>query len=326
MSQLRRSALWSMAVLMSAIVGVLSDAQAEVGKKQPEILMLLWSRETEYEEYFKERLKNIGLTPNYTTILGGQSRTELSAQLRRLEAEIAAGKFDLVYSWGTTTTEIGKGLIKGRVPILFNVVFDPVGAGLVESMEAPGGSITGVTNGVPVEQQLDAFSQLSKFGTLCFFFNGREQNAVQALKKVTLWGQSNSVVIHQIRTAPDTPLLDEAVQKVVGGQLKCDGIYAAADAYLGSRARDMRQALGSKVKLFGGTARFVQQGWLAALAPEVSDMGASAADIAAKLVSGQKPADIPVILPTPKLIISAPGAAVHGISVPPGARSIQPDQ
>lgn len=310
----------TLALLSTVAVAVPAAAQTNGGDKK--ILMALWSRETEYEIAFKERLAELGVKATYTIVLGEQARGTMATRLRTLEPDFAAKNFDLIYSWGTTATEIVKGLVQDRIPTVFNVVYDPTAAKLVASNEAPGGSITGVTNGVPIERQFDTFSTLVKMSKLCFLFNAREQNANLTLGRLEKWSAGRGITLTALRSAPDTPALDDHLRGIEAGTVACDAVYAGADSYLGAKAEEIAHKIGTKVELLGGTARFVQQGWLAALAPEVKDMGFAAADLAAKILAGQAPATLPVTLPDPKLIVNKQMAERHGVTVPAGARVI----
>lgn len=46
------------------------------------------------------------------------------------------------------------------LPVVFTAVTDPVGAKLVQSMESPGGNVTGVSDMSPVGQHLDLMQEL----------------------------------------------------------------------------------------------------------------------------------------------------------------------
>ncbi len=283
------------------------------------VLMTLWRIETEYDTAFKSRLAATGARVKIVTLSGEGSRDTLATKLRGLKADITAGKFDAIYSWGTTATDVVIGLTDNRVPVIFNVVFDPVDSKLVASDAVPGGSVTGVSNGVPIEDQFDAFSSLFPIQTLCLLFNAREHNANIILDRVTGWSERHKVHLTALRTAPDTPFLAEHLARIKSGQIACDAVYAGADSYLGSKATEIRAAIGDHVKLLAGTERFVSFGWLAAFAPEVEDMGSAAADLMIRVLSGEKPGTIPVVRPEPKLFISEDAAARHGVTIPAGA-------
>jgi ABC-type uncharacterized transport system substrate-binding protein len=65
-----------------------------------------------------------------------------------------AGKNDLNFAIATPAAQA---LLNadGETPSVFTAVTDPVEAGLVESLDAPGGSMTGSTDATDVEGQID---------------------------------------------------------------------------------------------------------------------------------------------------------------------------
>ena len=73
--------------------------------------------------------------------------------------------------------------ISEEIPVVFSAVSDPVGAGLVESLEKPGGNITGTSDEVQVDQILDLALQLvPEAKTVGFLYNASEANSVSNLE------------------------------------------------------------------------------------------------------------------------------------------------
>src|SRR5712691_2184513 len=65
-----------------------------------------------------------------------------AAEIRRHAAELVALAPDVILAYGAST--VGPLLQATRtVPIVFPVVADPVGAGLLDSLARPGGNVTG---------------------------------------------------------------------------------------------------------------------------------------------------------------------------------------
>src|SRR6266852_2417798 len=113
--------------------------------KDLKIAMILWRGETEAEKGFQQGLKEFGYSVQYTVMNAGQDRTELGRLLREnLKPKLET--FDYVYVFGTTVTLATKSIVQDKVPVIFNIVADPVGAGIVKSVEVSGGNIAGVTN------------------------------------------------------------------------------------------------------------------------------------------------------------------------------------
>lgn len=297
----------------AAFVGLMPE-QAQAQDKS--ILMSLWRGNTDYEAAFKARLTELGIKVNYTEIDAGQDRNKAATLLRNLQSDIAAKKFDLVYSHGTVDSQVAKAVVDNAVPVIFNVSFDPKGAKLVNSLGEPGGTVTGVTNGVPLDDQFKAFMTLKPIKSLALFFNPREPNSNAIEQAVKEWASKNNVTFTSRRVAPDGDGLAQALEEIKSGKLAIDTVYAGADSYVSTKAREIDAAIGDKVNLYGGTETFVLAGWLAAYAPKAEDMGIAAADLAAKIMSGQSPAKTAVVLPQCHLFVSQSAAAKRALPVP----------
>ncbi len=313
----RVSIRWSIKSFLAALsLAMVAMAATPAAAQEKNILLILWRGITEPEVALKEKLAALGVQAKYTEVVGNQDRGIMAGRLRALEDDIAAKKFDIAYSFGTTTTQVAQQVIQDRIPIVFNIVFDPVGGKLVKAMDAPGVNTTGVTNGVPMDQQLSAFNKLAPFKKLLVLFNAREPNAKIIEAQVTDWTNKNGIELISRRVAPDTDALDEVLAEIKSGKLAVDAVYAGADSYLGSKSGDIQKAVGDRVNLFGGTQTFVLNKWLAAFTPTVEDMGGTAAEMIAKVLKGEDARKMPVILPASKLIVSKSTAELRKVSVP----------
>ncbi len=68
---------------------------------------------------------------------------------------------DLIYTIATTASQAAVTAVKDtEIPVIFNAVTNPVDAGLVESMEVPGGNVTGVSDINPVDKQILLIGEL----------------------------------------------------------------------------------------------------------------------------------------------------------------------
>ncbi|MBR3750971.1 MAG: hypothetical protein IKK58_04285 [Clostridia bacterium] len=70
-------------------------------------------------------------------------------------------KVDLIYTIATSSSQAAAAATaESKIPVLFNAVTNPVDAGLVESMEVPGGNVSGVSDINPVAMQIDLIGEL----------------------------------------------------------------------------------------------------------------------------------------------------------------------
>ncbi|MDR3517591.1 MAG: ABC transporter substrate binding protein [Azospirillaceae bacterium] len=137
------------------------------------VLLVLWKGETNAEKAFKEKLAGLGQNVVFETINAEEDRTKLAMAIRPLTDDINARKFSAIYTYGTVGTQVAKTVITNDTPIVFNIVFDPVQAGLMKTMQEPGGSITGVTNGVTIPAQFDKFKTVAPIKNLVIVFDPR---------------------------------------------------------------------------------------------------------------------------------------------------------
>jgi putative ABC transport system substrate-binding protein len=72
--------------------------------------------------------------------LGGGGRFE---RLNPLAAELAERKVDVIATGGGTSSARAAKDATSAIPVVFSGVADPVGSGLVQSLDKPGGNLTG---------------------------------------------------------------------------------------------------------------------------------------------------------------------------------------
>lgn len=308
-----------LSALLLGAVALLPFSSQQAVAADKKVLMVLWKEGMEADNVFKSKLGELGVKASFHEVNANQDRNALATQLRDLEGEIAKKSFDAVYTYGTVGTQLATSVVRNQSPIVFNIVFDPVAAKLVQSKDKPGVPVTGVTNGVPIADQLDTFKTLKPIKKMLVLYNVREPNSVQIEKEVTQWAEKNGVTVVSSRVAPGTDTLKDALADVASGKIDVDSCYAGADNYLASAAKEVQAAIGDKVNLYGGTQTYVKAGWLGAYAPLNSDMGTTAAEQMAKVLNGADPATLPVLLPQPKLFVSKAASAKHGVTPPANA-------
>ena len=112
-------------------------------------------------------------------ILDENASNEQSNNVTIAEGFVAQN-VDLIYAIATPSAQAAaEAAIEAKIPVLFNAVTDPVGAGLVDSMDKPGKNVTGVSDINPVAQQVSLISEL--LGTtdikIGFLYTSAETNS-----------------------------------------------------------------------------------------------------------------------------------------------------
>ncbi len=93
---------------------------------------------------FSKRLAQLGWIDGRTVAISYRWANGHSERFSELAAELVRREVDVIATWGTATAVAAKQQTS-VIPIVFTVVGDPVGSGLVASLARPGGNVTGLS-------------------------------------------------------------------------------------------------------------------------------------------------------------------------------------
>ncbi|KHF26735.1 ABC transporter substrate binding protein [Anoxybacillus sp. BCO1] len=220
---------------------------------------------------------------------------------------------DLIFA-NSTPSALGALNATKDIPIVFTSVTDPVGAKLVQSMENPGGNVTGTTDTHPdaipkTVQFIDQFVNGNRVGMI---YNAGEQNSVaqiDAVKKA-MEGTDLTIVPVSVSTSAE---VKQAAESLVG---KVDCFYVITDNTVVSALESVIQVANDQdLPLFVGELDSVKRGGFAAYGFDYYDIGYEAGVMAADILEGKKkPSELPVQYPQKlKLVINKKAAKEMGV-------------
>lgn len=160
---------------------------AGAAEQRQTVFMLLYRGMTDAERGFVDYLKR-RLPVDFVIRDAGADR----AKIAEFVAEAKRTRPALVYTFGTTVTLDAVGA-SGKIdparhitgiPVVFNIVADPVGAGLAAGYIATGRNLTGVSHLVPMDMQLRTVRRLRPLNRLGVIYNPHEANSVLAVKEL----------------------------------------------------------------------------------------------------------------------------------------------
>lgn len=202
-------------------------------------------------------------------------------------------KCDMIFAITTPTAQVCANEVKGtNIPLVFGAVTDPITAGLVNSLEKPGGNITGTSDKWPTAAQFDLLLKLvptvKKIGVI---YNPGETNSEYNIKEVEKVCENKNLKLIKVAVS-NTSEVYAAAQSLVG---KIDAFYVSADnTVITAMDAVIKISEKNKIPLLPGVSANVEQGGFGTLGPNYFDVGIEAAKIADKIIKGEKPADIPV--------------------------------
>lgn len=314
--------LWMGGLALGFVAALGGSTPARAADKSLKIAMILWRGETGAERGFKDGLKELGYSVRYTVMHARQDARELGRLLRK-ELVPRLQDFDYVYTYGTTVSKRAKVAIRDRVPQLFNIVADPVGAGIVPSLEDTGGNITGATHLVPTLVQIESALNFIRFKRLGILFNSREKNSNLQREELRRISKRLGFEVVDLRSPPALDALQKNLQNLVDGAVAVDAVYLPSDSFLASKAKLIGSRLReAKVKSIGSTKVYVVHGVLTGVVPDYYMVGKMVAGIVDRHQKGEKLEDIPVLRPyrkkTPVVMINRTTSRILNLRIPEG--------
>ena len=306
-----------LAALLLLPVVALGMPAAALAAGPLKIAMVLWRGETEAEQGFRERLKELGHTTEYVVMNANQDRGELGRLLRE-DLLPRVDTFHYVYAYGTTVMLAAKSVVPPKVPLLFNIVADPVGAGIVPSLERSGANVAGASNAVPMALQLKTATAVFPIRRLGLFFNPREKNAMLMRDQVLAVAKTLGIEVVDLRSPPAQDMLQENLRKLRDGSVVVDAVYLPADSFMVSSAKLIGAELrAAKVKSIAALDTFVDQGALMGVVPQYRELGQALAGIVHRHVGGQRLADMPIEVDRdPVLRVNVTTSRALGVTIP----------
>jgi putative ABC transport system substrate-binding protein len=272
---------------------------------------------------FMQGLKERGFVEGQNVAIEYRWANDQYDRLPEMAADLVRRRVSLIATIGNNLTALAAKSATTTIPIVFTFGADPVEIGLVASLNKPGGNITGVTTqaaeSIPKRLQLlhDLVPNARAFG---FLFNPNNVGASSAgstlielaENTVRIWG--GTLHVAYARTVGD---FDAAFASLVAKRI--DALAMVADALFTS-GRERVVALAAQHAMpavyFGRESAIA--GGLMSYNADLKDSFRQAGLYAGRILKSEKPADLPVLLPTKfELVINLKTAKMLGLMVPP---------
>lgn len=265
----------------------------EDGKKTIGILQLVehGSLDAAYEG-FKEGLAEGGYKEGENLTLEYQNAQNSQDNLKSMSEKLVKNSPDLLLGIATPAA-VSLANETTDIPIVVTAVTDLVEAKLAESNEAPGRNITGTSDMVPIDKQIQLLlSIVPDAKTIGIMYNAGEANSkIQAdLAEKALKDAGVDVKVLTANTTNDVQQVTTSLAKDVDGiYVPTDNTFASAAAVVGEVAKE------TKTPIVAGSVEQVEDGALATFGIDYKSLGKQTGELAAKILDGdEKPATTPV--------------------------------
>lgn len=192
----------------------------------------------------------------------------------------------------TTPSAIAVAKATENIPIVFAGVTDPVGVGLVKSLKNGSGNITGTSDRWPFREQLTFFKELMP-GLKVLGMLYKPGDDVSKLAVTAMADGAPSVGIKlQIRPVSlPADLYPVSVQMLS----EVDAVFVGLDSLVAENLEVLLKAAAEAGKpVFAGDSGSVKRGAVAAVSVSMKEVGKIAGGMAADVLDGKAPGQIPV--------------------------------
>lgn len=265
-------------------------------------------------ENIMKQLKKDGFVDGKSAIIRYENAQNDTNNLKTICQSFTADKCDLIIAIATPSAQAALGETKD-IPIVFSAVTDPVGAGLVKTLEKPGGNITGTSDKVSAEKIMVLASKMTpnmkKIGAI---YSTGEPNSVSVIANLKEYAKNNGLTIQEA-TIMNSSEVKQAAESLVG---KVDVVFSPIDNTVATAMPSIVGVLNkAKIPYYVAADSMVADGGLATDGVNYVELGLETGKMATDILKGQKPGDMPVrVLEKTQVYINSKTAKEIGLEIP----------
>lgn len=237
--------------------------------------------------------KELGVTFDYADYTkNGQAD---STTLNQIAADLIADEVDVIVPIATPAALIMQAATEeNQIPVVFSAVSDPVGAGLVNSLEAPGSNITGTSDALNaaavIDLMLAANPDMKKLGLL--YDQGQDSSKLAISEAVAYCQEKGIETVEKTGTTNDELAL--ATEALVAEGV--DAVFTPTDnTVMTAELAIYEKFLDAKIPHYAGADSFALNGAFCGYGVNYVTLGTATADMVVDiLVNGANPAETAV--------------------------------
>jgi putative ABC transport system substrate-binding protein len=266
---------------------------------------------------FRQGLSEAGYVEGRNVAIEYRWANNDNDRLQELAADLVRRLVTVIFASGGVRPALAAKAATSTIPIVFRIGADPVDAGLVASLNRPGGNLTGVTN-LNVEvgpKRLELIHELVPTATIAFLVNPTNLTTETLLRNAQAAAHTLGLQLHVLQASTEHEF--DAVFATLA-ELRAGGLLIAADPLFSSRIEQLAAlTVRHAVPAIHQFREFAAAGGLMSYGASLIDSSRLAGVYSGRILKGEKPADLPVVQPTKfELVINLKTAKALGITVP----------
>ena len=205
-----------------------------------------------------------------------------------------------------------------KTPVVFGTVTDPLGAGLVTTLEHGENNVTGMSDELPSKEHIRIFKEIAGIKTLGYIYTSNEDNSVSSLELIKE-GCKEAGLELVVQSITNSSEVKQAAEAIVD---RCDGIYLTTDNTIFSALPSLVSVFNkAKKPIFSGDVTGAMNGGcFMAFGFNYYKAGYATGEMVVEILNGKKPSEIPVKFMTKPidsdLLFDLDAAKACGITIP----------
>lgn len=240
---------------------------------------------------FIEGLKEKGFEEGKNLKIDYQNAQGDMAIAKTISDQFVTSKVDMIFAIATSSLQASYNATKD-IPIVFTAVTDPIDAGVANSWESSGTNVTGTSDMVSMEEQLDLLTELvPDIKTLGVIYNSSEANSLAQVQELKKEAEKRNIDIKEISVTT----VNEINQNLSAALGSIDALYAPTDNTVAS-AYDLvgNLCINKNIPILCGEEAGVSKGGLCSIGIDYFKLGKEAGYKAAEILNGKAPSDIEI--------------------------------
>jgi putative ABC transport system substrate-binding protein len=265
---------------------------------------------------FKKGLAEAGFVEGQNVAIEYRWANNDIKRLPELAADLVKRNVNVLVAGGGSPSVLAGKAATTTIPVLFTGAGDPVRLGLVQSLNRPGGNVTGVSFVAValVAKRVELLRELLPQSKLvAAVWAGRDPDETKLLNEA---GRTLGLRV-SITTAATISELQTAFDRIK--EQRADAIViGTSPSFVSWRKEIVALAARHAIPAIYARREYVEDGGLISYSPPVTEAYRQVGIYAARILKGAKPTDLPVVQPTKfELSINLKTAKALGIVVPP---------
>jgi len=287
----RQHLLWLAVAILLCIPASPTEAQQAQRPARIGVLNAAWAASHPTVEGLKAGLEELGFRDGRDVAFDIRfTEGKLAALPGAAEALVKAG-VDLIVTSQEAATQAAKDATN-KVPVVFTLVSDPVGAGFVYTLAQPGGNVTGVSSLQTelVAKRLEVLKTLAPaVRRVWLLYYAADLSTAPMIGKAVAAAQRM-----KLEVLPKGVLDAEELKRVLREVRRDDAVLAPEGSNPDLPIAIIERSLALRVPAIFGTALWIGYGGLVSYGPDYYAQGVQAAALVAKILRGASPQDLPV--------------------------------